>query len=67
MTSGSVAGAASAHAELLNGRLHVLGPDHPRTLTTRHNLARWQEEAEQQGPEPIQLGADADGGQHDEP
>ncbi|MGK5559421.1 tetratricopeptide repeat protein, partial [Actinomadura kijaniata] len=39
------AGAATAFEELLADRLRVLGPDHPDTLTTRHNLAYWRGEA----------------------
>ena len=31
-----------AFEELLTDRLRVLGPDHPETLTTRANLARWR-------------------------
>jgi hypothetical protein len=31
--------------QLLTDRLRVLGPDHPNTLTTRHNLARWRGQA----------------------
>jgi predicted Rossmann fold nucleotide-binding protein DprA/Smf involved in DNA uptake len=27
------------------GDLRALGPDHPHTLTTRHNLAHWRGEA----------------------
>ena len=29
------------HVELLPDRERVLGPDHPDTLTTRHNVAYW--------------------------
>jgi hypothetical protein len=35
----------AAFEELLTDYLRVLGPDHPYTLTTRHNLARWRGEA----------------------
>lgn len=35
----------TAFAELLPDMLRVLGPDHPHTLITRHNLAYWREEA----------------------
>jgi len=28
--------------ELLTDQLRVLGPDHPDTLATRHNLASWR-------------------------
>ncbi|WP_331746107.1 tetratricopeptide repeat protein [Streptomyces virginiae] len=28
--------------QLLPDRLRVLGPDHPDTLTTRHDLAHWR-------------------------
>ncbi|GHF46074.1 hypothetical protein GCM10010359_55670 [Streptomyces morookaense] len=38
-------GAATALAELLDDRVRVLGPDHPDTLNTRHNLARWRGKA----------------------
>jgi hypothetical protein len=31
--------------KLLADQLRVLGPDHPSTLTTRGNLARWRERA----------------------
>jgi hypothetical protein len=30
---------------LLPDQLRVLGPDHPDTLTTRHNLAHWRDKA----------------------
>ncbi|MEU0992190.1 tetratricopeptide repeat protein [Streptomyces sp. NPDC005953] len=43
--AGGAVGAAEAFAELLTDRLRVLGPDHPDTLTTRSNLARWRGEA----------------------
>jgi hypothetical protein len=34
-----VAGALTEAEQLLTDRSRVLGPDHPDTLTTRHNLA----------------------------
>jgi hypothetical protein len=34
--------AVSSLTELLTDRLQILGPDHPDTLTNRHNLAHWQ-------------------------
>jgi hypothetical protein len=40
-----VVGAAAALQELLADRVRVLGADHPNTLTTRSNLAYWQEQA----------------------
>jgi hypothetical protein len=43
--AGDAAGAAEALRELLADRQRVLGPDHPDTLVTRHNLARWMGEA----------------------
>ncbi|MCW2144250.1 hypothetical protein [Actinoplanes cyaneus] len=39
--SGQVAAAATETEALLADLLRVLGPDHPDTLTTRANLARW--------------------------
>ncbi len=39
-----MAGASSGRG-LLSDMERVLGPDHPDTLTTRHNLASWQEKA----------------------
>jgi hypothetical protein len=36
--------AAAAFEELLADRLRVLGPNHPDTLTTRHEIARWRGE-----------------------
>ena len=33
--------------QLLDDRVRVLGPDHPDTLATRNNLARWLGEAGQ--------------------
>jgi Tetratricopeptide repeat len=33
------------YADLLPDHTRVLGPDHPDTLTTRGNLARWTGEA----------------------
>ncbi|MFE5793948.1 tetratricopeptide repeat protein [Streptomyces sp. NPDC056503] len=43
--AGDAAGAADAYTELLTDRLRILGPDHPDTLTARHNLATWRGEA----------------------
>jgi hypothetical protein len=43
--AGQVASAAAAFEQLLADCLRVLGPDHPHTLTTRHNLAHWRGEA----------------------
>ena len=40
-----MAGARGRFAALLPIRDRVLGPEHPRTLTTRINLARWTEMA----------------------
>ncbi len=40
---------AGALEQLLTDRLRVLGPDHPHTLTTRHNLARWRGQARSPG------------------
>ncbi|WP_406396101.1 tetratricopeptide repeat protein [Streptomyces sp. NBC_00887] len=37
--AGDPQGAAAAYAALLNDRIRALGPDHPITLNTRHNLA----------------------------
>jgi hypothetical protein len=37
---------------LLTDRLRVLGPDHPHTLMTRNNLARWQNRLDEQTPTP---------------
>ncbi|MFV2099447.1 tetratricopeptide repeat protein, partial [Micromonospora sp. LOL_014] len=37
--AGDAAGAVTAFEQLLADQLRVLGPDHPGTLTTRHNLA----------------------------
>jgi hypothetical protein len=41
--------AARQHRDILDDRLRALGPDHPDTLTTRGNLARWLGEAGQPG------------------
>ncbi|MGH3985454.1 MAG: tetratricopeptide repeat protein [Pseudonocardiaceae bacterium] len=41
--AGDPAGAAAALEQLLADVLRVLGPDHPDTLATRHNLAYWRE------------------------
>ena len=40
--AGDPAGAATAAEAMLTDMLRVLGPDHPRTLTARANLACWQ-------------------------
>lgn len=42
---GSPTGAAAAFADLLADMERLLGPDHHRTLTTRHEHARWRGEA----------------------
>jgi hypothetical protein len=42
---GDAAGARDPLAILLQVRERVLGPDHARTLATRHELARWTGEA----------------------
>jgi hypothetical protein len=47
--AGDATGAATAYAELLTDRLRVLGPDHPRTLTTRQELAHWRRRVEKEG------------------
>ncbi|MCG6498844.1 hypothetical protein [Kitasatospora sp. A2-31] len=36
------AGAAAANVERLQNLLRMLGPNHPDTLDTRHQLAFWQ-------------------------
>jgi Tetratricopeptide repeat len=43
--SGSYVGARELSKEMLDARVRVLGPEHPDTLTARHNLARWTGEA----------------------
>jgi hypothetical protein len=43
--AGDAAGAAAACEQLLADFLRVLGPDHPDTLATRHNLAHWRGQA----------------------
>ncbi|MGW2363679.1 tetratricopeptide repeat protein [Streptomyces phaeofaciens] len=43
--AGDPDGAAAALAELLPVRERVLGPEHPYTLITRHELAYWQGKA----------------------
>ena len=40
--AGDPAGPSPPFEQLLADRLRVLGPDHPDTLTTRDNLARWR-------------------------
>jgi hypothetical protein len=40
--AGDSAGAVAATRQLLADRLRILGPDHPDTLATRHDLAVWQ-------------------------
>ena len=37
--AGDPAGAVTLYQELLTDRLRVLGPDHPKNLTTRHHIA----------------------------
>jgi hypothetical protein len=39
--SGSYAAARNVQRRVVEARERVLGPEHPRTLTTRHELARW--------------------------
>ena len=39
--AGRVDQAIAQFEALLNDHLRVLGPDHPETLKTRKNLARW--------------------------
>jgi hypothetical protein len=39
--SGSYAAARDLLRRVVGARERVLGPEHPRTLTTRHELARW--------------------------
>ncbi|WP_055618787.1 tetratricopeptide repeat protein [Streptomyces phaeochromogenes] len=39
---GDVRGAVDELAALLIDRIRVLGPDHPSTLSTRYNLARYR-------------------------
>jgi hypothetical protein len=41
-TGSDPAGAVAGFGDLLTDRIRVLGPDHPKTLTTRSNLARWR-------------------------
>ena len=43
--SGSYAAARDLQRRVVEARERVLGPEHPRTLTTRHELARWIGEA----------------------
>ena len=43
---GNVAGAMKAYTALIADQNRVLGPNHPETLTARHNLAMWTEAAE---------------------
>jgi Domain of unknown function (DUF4062)/Tetratricopeptide repeat len=43
--SGSYVAARELSQRMLDARVRVLGPEHPDTLTTRHNLARWTGEA----------------------
>jgi hypothetical protein len=40
--AGDPAGAVAAFEELLPDTLRALGPNHPITVATRHNLARWR-------------------------
>ncbi|EKT76280.1 Kinesin light chain 2, partial [Rhodococcus opacus M213] len=40
--NGELAQAITEFETLLTDRKHLLGPDHPDTLTTRNNLARWR-------------------------
>jgi Tetratricopeptide repeat len=43
--TGRLEEAVTQFQALLEDRLRVLGPDHPDTLATRHNLADWLGEA----------------------
>jgi Tetratricopeptide repeat len=43
--SGSYAAARDLQRRVLGAREQLLGPEHPDTLTTRHNLARWTGQA----------------------
>ncbi len=43
--SGSYAAARDLQRQVLDARERLLGPEHPDTLTTRHNLARWTGQA----------------------
>jgi hypothetical protein len=43
--AGDAAGARDQYAALLSIRERVLGPEHPDTLSTRHNLASWTGQA----------------------
>ena len=44
-SSGSYAAARDLQRRVLDAQERVLGPEHPRTLITRHDLARWTGEA----------------------
>ena len=43
--SGSYAAARDLQRQALDARERLLGPEHPDTLTTRHNLAKWTGQA----------------------
>lgn len=43
--AGDPAGAATSLTYLLNQQIQILGPDHPRILATREELAYWEERA----------------------
>ncbi|MFJ8531763.1 NB-ARC domain-containing protein [Streptomyces sp. NPDC093591] len=43
--AGDAAGAAASLTYLLNQQIQILGPDHPRILATREELAHWEERA----------------------
>ncbi|MBV9208673.1 MAG: ATP-binding protein [Actinobacteria bacterium] len=43
--SGSYAAARDLQRQVVDARERLLGPEHPDTLTTRHNLARWTGQA----------------------
>ena len=47
--AGDPRGAVAALEQLLADQVRVLGADHPNTLLTRNNIARWRTEAEQAG------------------
>ena len=44
-SSGSYTAARDLQRRILDARERVLGPEHPDTLTARHNLARWTGQA----------------------
>lgn len=52
--SGQVAPAIHHSQALYATAVQRLGPDHPRTLTTRHNLAYWRERASNPAGKPTE-------------